>query len=703
MILNSSPQPFLYLSLKTALSLLLLFPAYFILFPKHTYEVQHIFVLIVFLSCTLLFFFKLKTYSLTLFDILLVLLTVIFLLNFFILSSFKIYYYKFLLYFSFPFVFFLFRNVYVLAPKKDKLHRFFQTLVTIISAIVAVYALLEFWNIIPVNIEYFKVSGGLKNPGLLGCYLSICFLLLINTANTHTLKRIECSLKVVVGILLLVVIVISDSRSAWIGTAVGVIYTVLNSRKFKTFWQESHKAFRIASIFTSILFVVFLSDSLYDYKIDSSSGRWVAAKISSKLIFKSSITGHGAFSFASKYNQEKAAYFLSDTKPWSEIKVANYISSPSNDYLQFIFEFGLIGFFLVMILFWRFSKIRARTNKIICVKAILFSCFVIALFTTIIHQLVLMIVVCWCVAFLVDSNQNELRKFHVVLGKPLRLSLAFIAMSLFTVTALKLYSYYNFKRGHLVMEELILEHQQIAFMIGQKQLRKSDINNGIDLVEQAFFKNRKPEISKFLSNYYIKNGNYNKALEHLLYEVGVEPFKVEPKIRLSSLMFRVNDIVKHQYYLESLIELPVKIPSKKNNQIKSTSKKLLFASKTNKVYDLNTKGHFVKKVKYFDKYFKIDYSIYIPSIEIIEKKIPLEMSYKKIIDENTFKNIIILDSLSYFRKLQPKSLIIVHTKRELISNKHKTDFVNFIYKNYPVNSIIDTSASSADAPQRLNE
>lgn len=70
-------------------------------------------------------------------------------------------------------------------------------------------------------------------------------------------------------------------------------------------------------------------------------------------------------------------------------------------------------------------------------------------------------------------------------------------------------------------------------------------------------------------------GKYNKAEQIFIYNKNVEPFRFEARIDLFNLYLRTNQKEKARKTATEILDLPIKIPSKKINFYKEKAKRYL--------------------------------------------------------------------------------------------------------------------------------
>lgn len=190
---------------------------------------------------------------------------------------------------------------------------------------------LQWSGILPTD-SIFTITGSFDNPGPLGGYLAICFIACIgNYQYTNRYLYIVCSLMLGVGLIL------SDSRAAWLGTLLALLYMGVKFLHFNKIWQ--------IVTFTTLI-GVFAALSLTIYKTDSAKGRLAIWRISTEMIKEHPVFGKGLTSFRGDYMKYQADYL----NKHPEAEENNLLSNSGfafNEFLHILYEQGIVGLLLV--------------------------------------------------------------------------------------------------------------------------------------------------------------------------------------------------------------------------------------------------------------------------------------------------------------------------------------------------------------------
>ena len=175
----------------------------------------------------------------------------------------------------------------------------------------------------------------------------------------------------------LLVIPAAQSRAAWVAAFVGSIYVLWSCRKRFPFinrlsvrYKRLSKTLRILLITGSLIFTLGAATGIYLLKKDSANGRLLIWQVSSQLIKKHPIIGHGCGAFSNLYMDEQARWFKNGKGTDEHTLIAGSPESPFNEFLKLWIEKGLVGVILaagiLTVIF--FPKIFHTTRKILNVE-----------------------------------------------------------------------------------------------------------------------------------------------------------------------------------------------------------------------------------------------------------------------------------------------------------------------------------------------
>lgn len=235
-----------------------------------------------------------------------------------------------------------------------------------------------------------NISGIFHNKALLGGFIGIAAtitfgLVIYSTKSLFlTLKR---GLLIFCFFVLLVQLLASNSRAAWLGFVISNLYLICSRfglyKKFLNLPNLKKGLILVASIFlfSSIFY------SLYEYKKASADGRVLIWEVSYSMIKEKPLLGNGINAFQAKYMEYQATYFQRNPRSsFSYLAEDNHYAF--NEFIRIWVEYGIIGLLLLLVLIYLtfFNKPNniGELNKfsvIIIAKSALISLLVLSLFS----------------------------------------------------------------------------------------------------------------------------------------------------------------------------------------------------------------------------------------------------------------------------------------------------------------------------------
>lgn len=226
----------------------------------------------------------------------------------------------------------------------------------------AVIGLGQFLGIVTSHHSLFHVTGCFWNPSQLGGFIACFFPLIVGELLTRKYSRWYW-----LGLLLPAsILVLSDSRAAWLACGVGVLYVL--PLKLKSRLNAS----------IVILFIAMIGIGLYCYKPLSALGRLYIWRISTDMAWEHSLCGSGIHSFSDKYMLYQAEYF--HAHPESDFAgQATFVNTPYNEFIHVLAEQGSIGFLLFVLLFGSYffftGQEQGNKYKGVILAFVVFACF----------------------------------------------------------------------------------------------------------------------------------------------------------------------------------------------------------------------------------------------------------------------------------------------------------------------------------------
>lgn len=530
-----------------------------LIFDFTTIETNICFVIIT----SILVFFTYFSFSKKIFfykiDVLFFLIISYVIFHFCFFSQYNIFNYKFLLFLSYFFCFFIFRKILHEISTKQ-LNSCLLTFI-LFALVQCMFALCQYFNFIIAKSNYFKLLGAFTSPNSLGIYVCIglIFLLYLVFERNYKLNYIFFSITFIVFI---TTIILSNSRTSWVAFLFAIIYLFSALRKKIKF----NFSITFSLVLICMILLFYSVKFLYYMKPDSVNGRFFAAKITIDKICESPIIGHGLFSFDGKYNQHKSEYFQKEERSWPEKKIATYIFTPFNDFLLVTFELGLIFSILI---FWFFfilmvkSKINRKTRL---GNSLLVFLFFTALFSSPLAIPEIIIIGIFAVELIISKGNFKRIKFF----KSNFVDYFALSGVLFVLIIANIKFFYarevkNINSTKIPYDTLIFYNEDNFYNIlflGNYFVRVEN-SQDIDLIELVFNKNLTPKLGQIIAFENEKRGNIEKVERILEYNLFCEPYRYYPKIQLLSFYERQHKTKKVISLAKEIVNLPIKIPSKK--------------------------------------------------------------------------------------------------------------------------------------------
>ncbi|MDG1805930.1 alpha/beta hydrolase-fold protein [Flavicella sp.] len=564
---------------------------------------------------------------------------------------------------------------------------------------------------------FFKLTGTFYSPNILGSFLGVCLtsICCILFLQKRYLKTKHILFLTIPGIILMFCFINTQSRGAWLGFLVSIVTLMLTSKSFKTRRQSLHKL--TSGILFGLLIVMMIVGTklLYNLKPDSVDGRLFAAKITITEILKKPLIGHGTFSFAKVYNKSKVEYFENKDRPWNEIKNATYEFTPFNDYLLIAVELGIPFLILLMFLLYCLfiaSTINKNTRYAIAILANLLIC---ALFNNLITNLSLMTLFFLALSLL--ATFGEFRKTKITMSLPKTITqIILLFLCVFTIKEIhsnnsnrKTFNeFYSHKEKSKMIDSMVVLHRTFdSNLYHDLKLARIMDNNKVDAIpflEERLIQTSAPRIGRELAHLYYRKGNIKRTEELYKFNSLAEPYRYEARMDLLNLYLKTNNSSKANHLAKTIIDFPVKVPSKKVDYFKRKAKKVFQESKNN-VQSNQLQGSLSRNDGFKSRILnrKLPFRVYLPPTEFITSKLPVIYIH----DGNSYihggKLPQLLDSLIANQKINPVVAVFVtpkdlNNKQEKIRQElylcnpkfvdfFKKEFMPFIEKKYPISML----------------
>lgn len=526
----------------------------------------------------ILVFYRIKSLKIHIVDVLFFTVLSYYILHYYFYSYFGFLYNEFWIFLNYIVLFYLFKWSFGNKKNGAALFDFTVVLTWFIAIIQSIIGLLQQFDFLKSDNEFFKVTGTFINPNFLGIAMLLGLIATLYLYYFLFFEKKILKLFLVLSLpMIIYVLFLTQSRAAWIAFCVAIIVFFGTSEKSFLFFKTNKKKA------LGILFlIVFLGISslylLYKMDTDSVDGRRFIRKITYTKIIENPFLGNGVFNFKGIYNQSKAHYFLAKQRPWAEIKVGDYVGYAFNDYLQVVFEIGFLGLFLIGLLVFFILKDIAISPKTRFALSIIISFCFLGAFTSVLYNPNAMIYVIWALAIIVVFGKIKI-PIIVFKNQFLIKGFAFFLIGFSCYTEFIFYKKINglskFKNVTVIPNQkiyyklndfdllFIKEDPFIEFRYGYEKYQEGNVELGFGIMKNSVKKDPIPKANIALADLYYQQKKYYKTEELLKLNIGIEPSRFEPLNNLLQFYVKRKQYLKKVKIANEIIRLPMKKESAK--------------------------------------------------------------------------------------------------------------------------------------------
>lgn len=234
-----------------------------------------------------------------------------------------------------------------------------------IGCIQAIYGLFQLYGLIHSNHNIFPMTGLFHNPGPYTGYIGAILPLCLYKCLIDKQKKTKLVL-IIILIILFSIIPAGMSRTAWIGIILSCTWILTVNNNWKDKILNSIKSNRKKNLWyacTGIFCIIIILLLFFIIKKDSANGRFFIWKNTISLVMENPWNGYGIGEFPHIYGKKQAEYFSNHSFSAIEEKVAGNPEYAFNDYLQLAMETGLIGLVLFLLLIFYCVKQGIRNKE----------------------------------------------------------------------------------------------------------------------------------------------------------------------------------------------------------------------------------------------------------------------------------------------------------------------------------------------------
>ncbi|HMT75477.1 MAG TPA: O-antigen ligase family protein [Chitinophagaceae bacterium] len=431
------------------------------------------------------------------------------------------------------------------------------------------------------NYSALKVKGLFHNSGFFANYLAITlpllFSYLLAKLPSRSIKNFFLSLLFLVSVLLLL---ISLARAAIIGFVVGSVIILFLEKKLK--FNSKKRMLIVVSV------IVSLSVLLLNIKPHSVSGRLTIYRVSLNLIEDNLLMGVGLNKFSSVYNNYQADYFRTVETPIDSQILATNTYEAFNSILQVLSEFGIIGFFVLLItIYMAVNLFRTKENvgylewhrkgSIGCLIAALCTSF----FSNPFHFFPILLVLSYHLAVLFSGRQEEI-------FMPFKLKITTITTLIFLLIIVLYYSinqyqaeknwdkasqlslYGDYSKAKKYYEKAYIHlkfNGNFLFNYGAEASLAGDYTLSIFLLERSKHYASNSYIFSYLGDSYLATNQFSIAEKNYLHAAYMVPSHIIPKYKLVKLYRVWEKPEKKKYWKERALSYPTKVKTSLTEEI----------------------------------------------------------------------------------------------------------------------------------------
>ena len=340
-----------------------------------------------------------------------------------------------------------------------------------------------------------------------------------------------------------------------------------------------------------------------NFKSNSSGGRLLIYKvITTQLEPKELITGIGYGKFKVKYNEYQAEYFSKESIDSTEALLASNTYYMFNDLLQFIVETGLIGLLILSILFIKFfvlfkrNYIYLREQPILHGAYLSIICIIISsLFSYPFQIMGILLHFLFCIAVIIHANKTEksvqypifLQKTNLIIDRITLLSTAlcllFLGQESFKFY-IKLndairYSNTGFRKKAIQTYSKIsanpVEDSDVLYNYADELAKVNKIDSALIVLRKSANYLNNDKSALLMASLLQEKGMLSEAEKHYKKAVFTNPKLFSNRAALFRFYYDTKQFEKAQYLGNSILKMPVKVPSKTITNIKTETRNLM--------------------------------------------------------------------------------------------------------------------------------
>ena len=457
------------------------------------------------------------------------------------------------------------------------------------------YGLLQAVNLLPSFHQNFRVTGTFFNPAPYACYIFSCVPIAFSSiCSNHKSKFVYyISIFILTCILLLIPFLYSRSAYTSLLFCISLILYKTHIRNWILSKQLSTTNKRILMIIlvTLILMTVYL---LIQIRPGSVYGRVLTWKINALIALDYPMWGTGTTYHKAVFAHYQADYFEHNSNSYFSY-YAGYGEFAFNIFLNIVSSKGLVGLVLFIIPTYICINNGLKSSEVsmsLCAVSLLFI-IVFGLFSYPLSIIPIQVLFFFFLAYCASSEKN---KTIYVVYLPLRnFVFTVLVFLLFFYNTQKIVAerYNGYKIWKEATEERLffnynaaIDHYERILQIfqddgsfllhyGHTLQLANKCSKAIPTLNEAKKYTAHVSLYTSLGLCYREVGEYNKAEEQFLFASNLSPYQIYPLYLLTKLYFDNNETKKALHVGNKLLNMQIKVPSERVNDVRCKTKHLL--------------------------------------------------------------------------------------------------------------------------------
>lgn len=448
----------------------------------------------------------------------------------------------------------------------------------IVEAVIAIGQKLHWLNSFH---SIFDITGTFGNPGPLGGYLAIVIIILWGFYWKYYRNSLLKWFLLGIIVFLLVAIVLTDSRAAWLAILMGIGgFYLLNKEECGHLVILTHKMGITVFLF---LFIA----SLYYYKKDSADGRLLIWRVSAGMIVDAPLFGHGIGNFEKEYMYYQAQYFESHS--YSRfIRLADNVAYPYNEFLRIGVEYGLVGLILILCILGAVVRyaIYRRENRIYLSMLVSWITFSIFSYSS-------KVLLLWLLLPLILGGMQYENSRSFFVGYKYRLVEWIMGLLCLFFVTWNGYAYWHLRENiKKLYASSTIEREDAKVYIEQHQkelhsvprlfdiyaqyiCQKGSTIKKIQVLEEATIIIPNSELFCDLGDVYKELGQLDKAVECYILAGNMVPNRLLPNYKLFCLYHEIRDTIRMKEVGSKALNLSIKLESTRTLRMRGEIQQIL--------------------------------------------------------------------------------------------------------------------------------